>query len=184
MLLDTEVHETPMAAVAARVLDRRRPTSLRLGRRWPLLLMAVGLAACSTTTALAVTAPRGATSGKASGDSRRAPVMGAAGVALGGPADVAAQMATYAPGQRSGWHSHTGLHAVVVLTGTLTIVDGDCTRHTYGPGESYIGGRGVHLAVNESTAPLQMTVTYMFPAGMSHTTFHVAATAPPGCDVP
>lgn len=182
MLLDTEVQETPMAAVVGGSPYRRQLTSLRPRHSRPLLLMVAGLAVCSAATALAVTARTGATSGRAAAGSRRAAAV-TAGVDVGGPADIAAQIATYGPGQSSGWHSHTGLHAVVVLTGTLTIVDGDCTRHTYGPGESYIGGRDVHLAVNETAAPVQMTVTYMFPAGVSHTGFHVAATAPPGCDI-
>jgi quercetin dioxygenase-like cupin family protein len=92
-------------------------------------------------------------------------------------------MASYVAGQSSGWHSHTGLHAVVVLSGTLTIVDGECRRHTYGPGDSYVGGQDVHLALNDSAAPLEMAVTYMFAAGVSHTGFHVPAAAPAGCEI-
>ena len=107
-------------------------------------------------------------------------------MAIGGPSDVASQLASYAPLQSSGWHSHTGLHAVVVLTGTLTIVDvvdGECRRHTYGAGDSYVGGRDVHMALNETAAPLEMAVTYMFPAGVSHTGFHVSVEAPAGCEI-
>jgi quercetin dioxygenase-like cupin family protein len=91
-------------------------------------------------------------------------------------------MAHYDPGQSSGWHTHTGLHAVVVLAGTLTIFDGECRPHIYGPGDSYVGGGDPHLAVNRSSSPLEMAVTYMFPAGLSHTAFHVPAPAPAGCD--
>jgi quercetin dioxygenase-like cupin family protein len=109
------------------------------------------------------------------------PAPGLSGVVIGGPSDVAAQMATYAPGQSSGWHAHTGLHAVVVVSGTLTIVDGECQRHTYGPGDSYVGGREVHLALNDTAAPVEIAITYMFPAGISHTAFHVVAAEPSGC---
>ncbi len=100
---------------------------------------------------------------------------------IGGPSDVAAQTTSYAPGQSSGWHSHTGLHAVVVLSGTLTIVDGECRRHTYGPGDSYVGGRDVHLALNDTASSLEMAVTYLFPAGVSHAGFHVPAAEPASC---
>ena len=62
-------------------------------------------------------------------------------VAVRGPGAVQAQMATDAPGQSSGWHRHTGMHALVVVSGTLTIIDGRCDRRTFSPGESYVGGR-------------------------------------------
>lgn len=120
---------------------------------------------------------------QSSGDNRpagaMAPTSGA--ITLRGPADVTAQLATYEPGQDSGWHSHTGLHAVVVLSGTLTIYDEECAPHQYGPGDVYIGGGGAHLARNETAAPVEMTVTYLFPAGRSHTEFHVPASPPAGC---
>jgi quercetin dioxygenase-like cupin family protein len=143
--------------------------------------MAAGLAAFSVAALVLV--PRIASVPGGTGTATRGPARAAAvfGVAIGGPSDVAAQVTSYAPGQSSGWHSHTGLHAVVVLSGTLTIVDGECQHHTYGPGDSYVGGRDVHLALNETAAPLEMAVTYMFPAGAPHTGFHVPAPEPAGC---
>ena len=69
------------------------------------------------------------------------------------------------------------------MSGTLAIVDGDCRRQTYGPGDSYIGGRDIHVALNETAAPIEMAVTYMFPAGVSHTGFHVPAAQPAGCEI-
>ena len=70
-----------------------------------------------------------------------------------------------------------------MLSGTLTVVDGECRRQTYGPGDSYVGGQDIHLALNESSAALDMAVTYLFPAGVSHTGFHVPAPAPPNCEL-
>ena len=104
------------------------------------------------------------------------------GMVTAGPADVAVQMATYEPDQSSGWHAHTGMHAVMVLSGTLTFYDGECRRQTYGPGASYVGGQDVHLAKNETAAAVQMAVTYMFPPGVDHTRFSVPTPAPVGCD--
>ena len=100
---------------------------------------------------------------------------------VGGPADVTVQMATYEPDHSSGWHAHTGMHAVMVLSGTVTFYDGDCQRRTYGPGDTYVGGQDVHLARNETAAPVELAVTYMFPAGVDHTRFHVPSPAPVGC---
>jgi quercetin dioxygenase-like cupin family protein len=69
----------------------------------------------------------------------------------------------YLPGQRSGWHAHSGVHAVAVLSGTLTVYDEHCQRSTYEPGRPYVGGRQVHLATNETHAPVEMVVTYLSP---------------------
>jgi quercetin dioxygenase-like cupin family protein len=157
----------------------------RRARRSSVLAMTAGLVvfALAAVTLTTATVGRSSPARQETGTGTRPParVPVSSGVALGGPQDVAAQMASYAPGQSSGWHSHTGLHAVVVLSGTLTIFDGECRRHTYGPGDSYVGGQEIHLAVNETSAPVEMAVTYLFPTGVSHTGFHLAAAAPPGC---
>lgn len=146
-------------------------------RKSPALCMAAGLVV--TAVALLTLARQWSPVPEQAGAGGPAPAF--SGVAIGGPRDVAAQTASYAPGQSSGWHSHTGLHAVVVLSGTLTIVDGECRRQTYGPGDSYVGGREVHLALNDTASPLEMAVTYMFPAGVSHTGFHVPVAKPASC---
>lgn len=62
------------------------------------------------------------------------------------------------------------------------MVDSECRRHAYGSSESYVGGRDVHVALNETGAPLEMAVRYMCPAGVSHTGFHAPAAVPAGCD--
>ena len=189
MLLETEVDEWPSwdrssegptlrhvgsATPASRPEPQwRRAAPLRSRRLSPLLLMAAGLAVSSLAVLVLVT--------RLAPSFGPPPAPGLSGVVIGGPSDVAAQMATYAPGQSSGWHAHTGLHAVVVVSGTLTIVDGECQRHTYGPGDSYVGGREVHLALNDTAAPVEIAITYMFPAGISHTAFHVVAAEPSGC---
>ena len=196
MSLETKVHEShsdsptqepgpvdlrSTAPVARPEPQRRRSLPLRARRLSPLLLMAAGLALSSVAALVVVPRLPSASGGAGTAIPEPAPAPASSGVAIGGPSDVAAQTTSYAPGQSSGWHSHTGLHAVVVLSGTLTIVDGECRRQTYGPGDSYVGGRDVHLASNDTASPLEIAVTYMFPAGVSHTTFHVSAAQPAGC---
>ena len=176
------VLDLPSTAVAASYEpERRRRAPFPSSPLPPLLLMAAGLAVFSVGPLVLI--PRlSSVSGETAGATGRpASAPAHAGAAIGAPSDVAAQMASHAPGQTSGWHSHSGLHAVVVVSGTLTIIDGECQRHTYGPGDSYVGGRDVHVALNETAAPLEMAITYMFPAGVSHTDFHVPAAAPPAC---
>ena len=139
--------------------------------RGPVLAMAAGLVLVGAALALV------------QAHSRHAPAPASSAVTLAGPADVAVQTATYEPGQSSGWHAHTGMHAVLVLSGSVTFYDGQCQGRSYGPGDTYVGGQDVHVARNDTAAPVEMAVTYLFPAGRPHTTFHVAAPAPAGCDV-
>ena len=115
------------------------------------------------------------------GTSPPVPAPASSGLALGGPSDVSVQTATYEPSQNSGWHAHTGMHAVLVLSGTLTVYDADCQARTYGPGDTYVGGQDLHLAGNETATPVEMAVTYLFPAGRSHTQFHVPSPPPAAC---
>lgn len=102
------------------------------------------------------------------------------GGAQPGPAlAVTVQRATYAPGQSSGWHSHPGIHSVVVLSGTLTVVEA-CASRTFGPGDTYIGGQQNHLATNDGTEPVEMMVVYSTTAD-GPSDYALPADAPAGC---
>ncbi|MGH9277308.1 MAG: cupin domain-containing protein [Acidimicrobiales bacterium] len=85
----------------------------------------------------------------------------------------------YEPGHSSGWHVHPGLHAVVVLSGTLTVYDQACSRHDYGPGQTYLSGREPHVARNESDEPTRMVAAYV-PDGRADRPGSSVA-APGGC---
>lgn len=138
-------------------------------RMWPVLAMAAGLVLVGAALALVHLRP--------------VPAPASSAMTLGGPADVTVQTATYEPGHSSGWHAHTGMHAVMVLSGAVTFYDSGCQGRTYGAGETYVGGQDVHLARNDTMEPVAMAVTYLFPTGQPHTTFHVASPAPAGCDI-
>lgn len=82
---------------------------------------------------------------------------------------VALTDSSYVPGHSSGWHVHSGVHSVVVLSGTLTIYDQRCLRHDYGVGESYIGGLEPHLATNEGSTTVTVVVTFVSsPGALEH----------------
>ena len=85
-------------------------------------------------------------------------------------------------GHSSGWHTHPGVHSVVVLSGTLTIYHQDCQRQDYGPGDVYLGGSSPHLARNESGQAVELAVTYVF-ATTSTVDPGSPALAPAGCEV-
>jgi quercetin dioxygenase-like cupin family protein len=159
-------------AAAVEQPERAGPSPSRT-RMWPVLAMAAGLALVGAAL-LVVHSLSG-------GEAARA--QGPYAITLGGPADVTVQSATYEPGQTSGWHSHTGMHAVMVLSGTVTFYDSQCRARSYGPGEIYVGGQDVHVVRNETDEPAELAVTYLFPAGQSHTTFHVDARPAAGCEV-
>lgn len=95
-------------------------------------------------------------------------------------AGIAVRDGVYRPGETSGWHRHPGLHVVTVLTGVLTVYDGECIAHTYGPGETYIGGHEPHLARNEGTDETRMVITSVSDTGgMNPQT--IPAPLPDGC---
>lgn len=115
---------------------------------------------------------------------KRAPVVAASGFTIGGPNDVSVVNQVYAVGESSGWHRHTGIHAVAVLSGTLTVYDGGCQPQLVVPGRPYVGGQELHLARNERTTPVEMVVTYMSAAGATSSTVRAAADPCPGLPQP
>jgi quercetin dioxygenase-like cupin family protein len=88
---------------------------------------------------------------------------------------------TYIPGHSSGWHVHSGLHSVVVLSGTLTVYDENCVRIEYGPGQTYLGGSTRHVARNEGLDDVDVATTYVH---RSATQDHGRTVSPPaGCEL-
>lgn len=100
-------------------------------------------------------------------------------ITLSGPNDVTVVTQVYEAGENSGWHRHTGIHAVAVLSGTLTIYDRQCNAQLVVPGRPYVGGQELHLARNETSVPVEMVVTYLSPAGAANSTLHAAASPCP-----
>lgn len=93
--------------------------------------------------------------------------------------DISVVTQVYGPGEDSGWHTHSGIHAVTVLTGVLTVYDGQCRPQTFEPGRPYVGGQDLHLVRNETAAPVEMAVTYVSPSAGGGPTQRLPA--PAGC---
>ena len=168
------VIERPAGGTTSDEQPERVPPAPTTNRMWPVLAMVAGLVLVGV--ALAVVA-------RAQASPEAAPAPASSALTLGGPADVTMQVARYEPGHSSGWHSHTGMHAVMVLSGSVTFYDSQCQGRSYGPGDIYVGGQDLHVARNDTAEPVEMSVAYLFPATRPHTTFHVASPAPAGCDV-
>jgi quercetin dioxygenase-like cupin family protein len=151
----------------------RPPISPKAGLR----LVIAGVAIVGTVTAALLVAER-----SPSGEPEANP---AADQAANQSLDIVqVQMQTYVPGQSSDWHRHNGVHALAVVSGTLTIYGPDCVAQRFSAGDAYIGGLGLHLARNETDSPVQMAVTYLFPSGgMSLERSAIPAAPPVGCAV-
>lgn len=82
------------------------------------------------------------------------------------PTTVRVQKLTFAPGSRTGWHHHPGAVVVAIETGSVTLVDSDCTAKVYGPGmpngSVFVEGHDeAHEA--RSSAGATVYVTYISP---------------------
>jgi len=93
--------------------------------------------------------------------------------------DVSIIHQVYEPGEASGWHSHSGIHAVAVLSGTLTVYDGQCQAQAFQAGQPYVGGQQLHLVRNESAEAVVMSVTYLNPTNGGEPTRKLPS--PSGC---
>lgn len=87
-----------------------------------------------------------------------------------GSIDIAHQTITLQPGGHTGWHSHPGPVLVAVKSGTFTLYNGDdadCRPHVFTAGQAFVdhGGGHVHIGRNESSAIVELSVTYLLPVG-------------------
>ena len=159
----------------AQVLEREAPaTPAELPRQprrpvWPLVAMAAGLALFGLAAAVVA----GQSDRRPAGRPSAAP---AAGLTAG---DVSVVTQVYGAGEESGWHSHSGIHAVAVLSGVLTVYDAECRPQTFEPGRPYVGGQELHLVRNEGGVPVEMAVTYLSPSTGAGPTRNLPA--PAGC---
>lgn len=138
----------------ATATPRRRPGS------WlAAALVAGGLIAMAASAVLVVSRLDSVATGTAPVVTGEPPAQHA--ITVDGAGGVSVVNQVYEPGQESAWHAHSGIHAVAVLTGTLTVYDADCRAQTYGRDRPYIGGQELHLVRNETAEPVEMVVTYV-----------------------
>jgi quercetin dioxygenase-like cupin family protein len=67
-----------------------------------------------------------------------------------GPSTISTQIAAFNPGGHNGWHSHPGLVAVTVNSGTIIWYDANCKATTYHAGDSWVEGSQRHSFCNSA----------------------------------
>jgi len=87
---------------------------------------------------------------------------------LAGGTEVFMRHVVFAAGASTHWHTHLGPVVVTIVSGSLTLYDGDdktCTGKTIGAGQGFIddGFGHIHLARNEGTGPADFYATYLLP---------------------
>ncbi len=168
LLLLADVHPFPDTAPVGDGPAGRDPRPTGGGRRRSVLAMLAGgltlMAAAALSTQISGTDTGGSAAAPESPPAVAVAPSPAASVPAAmnlSPGDISVVTQVYEPGQTSGWHSHAGIHAVAILSGSLTVYDAECRPQTFGRGEPHIGGQQPHLVVNETTAPVEMVTTYV-----------------------
>lgn len=96
------------------------------------------------------------------------------------PVDVAVIHVIFQPGGTLGWHSHPGATFVMVQSGILTRVNADgCASDSFSAGHGFFEDpNAVHVAVNNSSEPVETYVTFVVPVGAP---LRIDEPAPPNC---
>lgn len=82
--------------------------------------------------------------------------------------DIVDADVSFPPGASAGWHSHPGPIFVVVKTGTLSVWDEQCVKHSYSHGDAFFeaGPTTSLLVKNESlTETVTVSATFIVPVG-------------------
>jgi hypothetical protein len=108
---------------------------LRPSRRATLLAVMGGVIAVLAASAAAIALPSGA-----GGQGPAAAAVQSHTMTLSSQ-DVSVVSQVYEPGQDSGWHAHSGIHAIAVVSGTLTVYDAQCRAQIIEWGRPYVGGQ-------------------------------------------
>jgi quercetin dioxygenase-like cupin family protein len=84
------------------------------------------------------------------------------------PVDVVSVEVHFAPGASAGWHFHPGPVFVVVKSGTISVYDESCTKHTYTTNDTFFeAGRAASLLVKNESVDTEVVVygTFIVPVG-------------------
>jgi quercetin dioxygenase-like cupin family protein len=92
-----------------------------------------------------------------------------------GPSNIAFQEFAIAANGHNGWHSHPGMVAVTVVSGTIQWYDENCRPTTYKAGDSWTEGSRPHYFRNIGDTTAQLTAIFVVAKG---STYRIDRTAP------
>ena len=84
-----------------------------------------------------------------------------------GPSSILIQDGAYSEGGVNGWHSHPGMVAVTLLTGTIDWYDADCKMTAYKAGDSWTEGSQVHYFKVTGTTTVHLMATFVIAKGFA-----------------
>jgi quercetin dioxygenase-like cupin family protein len=82
-----------------------------------------------------------------------------------GPSTFSIQAAAFSVGGQNGWHSHPGMVAVTVLSGTIEWFDENCNSTVYKAGDSWVEGSQIHAFRNIGTGTVQLMASFITAKG-------------------
>jgi quercetin dioxygenase-like cupin family protein len=93
-----------------------------------------------------------------------------------GPATISVQEAAYSLGGHNGWHSHPGVVAVTLISGTIQWYNENCEPTVYTAGDSWVEGSQHHYFRNIGTGTAELTAVFITAQGQA---LRIDQAAPP-----
>ena len=93
-----------------------------------------------------------------------------------GPSTISVQEGAYTPGGHNGWHSHPGLVAVTLISGTIQWYNENCEATIYKAGDAWVEGSQHHYFRNIGTTNAQLSAVYITAQGQA---LRIDQAAPP-----
>ena len=82
-----------------------------------------------------------------------------------GASTFSTQVAAFSVGGQNGWHSHPGLVAVTILSGTIRWYDQDCKPTVYKAGDSWVEGSQIHAFRNIGNENVELAAWFITAPG-------------------
>jgi hypothetical protein len=82
-----------------------------------------------------------------------------------GPATLSNQDGAYGAGGHNGWHSHPGMVAVTLVSGSIQWFDENCVETDYNAGDSWTEGSQIHYFRVVGTTGIHLTAFFITAQG-------------------
>ena len=83
-----------------------------------------------------------------------------------GPSTSSIQDSSIGAGGHNGWHSHPGMVVVILLSGSITWYDANCTPTNYKAGDAWVEGGQIHAFKVTSATPIHALAYFLTAQGV------------------